>query len=86
MRPNTLSQAVINLTVYEELNFHTDEIKQAQLSHQIPQDTMYQFFPASSMQHFFLASLSINDATFGSVYCLQCFDAVGWAAGRASGL
>jgi len=20
------------------------------------------------------------------VYCLQCFDAVGWAAGRASGL
>ena len=22
----------------------------------------------------------------GSNYCLQCFDAVGWAAGRASGL
>ena len=24
--------------------------------------------------------------TYMFVYCLQCFDAVGWAAGRASGL
>jgi len=28
----------------------------------------------------------LSDSTVPSVLCLQCFDAVGWAAGRASGL
>ena len=28
----------------------------------------------------------INAAVVLCVFCLQCFDAVGWAAGRASGL
>ena len=27
-----------------------------------------------------------NDPLSGTTHCLQCFDAVGWAAGRASGL
>ena len=29
---------------------------------------------------------TILPVTLLIVYCLQCFDAVGWAAGRASGL
>jgi len=35
-----------------------------------------------------LAKQAINNKLQGSVgiYCLQCFDAVGWAAGRASSL
>ena len=28
----------------------------------------------------------VNDCLTGLLFCLQCFDAVGWAAGRASGL
>jgi len=28
----------------------------------------------------------ISVRAWGEHYCLQCFDAVGWAAGRASGL
>jgi len=30
--------------------------------------------------------ITILDKCFISSLCLQCFDAVGWAAGRASGL
>jgi len=30
--------------------------------------------------------LSFNMSTLLLLQCLQCFDAVGWAAGRASGL
>jgi len=32
------------------------------------------------------AQVLLNDLIHFSVLCLQCFDAVGWAAGRASGL
>ena len=28
----------------------------------------------------------VSERTFSALICLQCFDAVGWAAGRASGL
>jgi len=31
-------------------------------------------------------SLKVSDFSFSSFSCLQCFDTVGWAAGRASGL
>ena len=29
---------------------------------------------------------SVSVFAFSALICLQCFDAVGWAAGRASGL
>ena len=32
------------------------------------------------------ASLTELPSTSSHIRCLQCFDAVGWAAGRASGL
>ena len=35
--------------------------------------------------HFHSHSYAIH-AVVDQVFCLQCFDAVGWAAGRASGL
>jgi len=34
----------------------------------------------------FIRETTHFDCTHSSTLCLQCFDAVGWAAGRASGL
>ena len=35
---------------------------------------------------FFVVKCSCALIAFSALNCLQCFDAVGWAAGRASGL
>jgi len=42
--------------------------------------------PGNKPKPFSDADVIINLAETEQAVCLQCFDAVGWAAGRASGL
>ena len=71
------------------------QLQEATQSHQLPRTALVP--PAESQQH--MAHVSTGDQLLNGcteevvelevvelVRCLQCFDAIGWATGRASGL
>ena len=56
------------------------------MSHGLPFCKFLVFMNEICLESVEIGDMMVKDLGFGNFMCLQCFDAIGWVAGRASGL